>query len=305
MISSKHAHIGRYRIHAVAEMTGVAAATLRAWERRYHVPNPGRTEAAYRLYSDADVELVRRMRALCSGGHSAAEAARLLKETPLEDTLEIQPQDPWTHLRDDLLKATEAYDYTAMQEHLQRLAGFGPASLVYEHVLQPVMVEIGSRWHRGEISVAQEHMLSHQIETTLRNMLQMVQAADALMLALLTCYEGDSHSLGLYGIGLRLAGWGFRVVVMTPGLPPSGVRDAVQALQPHLVALSCVQSAERFNVKELTAGYGKACGNVPWIVGGAGSESLRELIAEHGGVQASHTMADVRMQLSGLLGPRR
>ena len=49
----------RYRINAVAEMTGVPAPTLRAWERRYGIPRPGRSESSYRLYSDADVAEVR------------------------------------------------------------------------------------------------------------------------------------------------------------------------------------------------------------------------------------------------------
>ena len=38
--------VGRYRIHAVAEATGVPAATLRAWERRYGIPAPVRTTSA-------------------------------------------------------------------------------------------------------------------------------------------------------------------------------------------------------------------------------------------------------------------
>ena len=42
---------GRYRIQSVAEMTGVSAATLRAWERRYGIPAPRRTAAAYRPVS--------------------------------------------------------------------------------------------------------------------------------------------------------------------------------------------------------------------------------------------------------------
>ena len=41
---------GPYRIHVVAEMTGIPAATLRAWERRYGIPSPERTASGYRLY---------------------------------------------------------------------------------------------------------------------------------------------------------------------------------------------------------------------------------------------------------------
>ena len=47
--------LGRYRINVVAELTGVPAATLRAWERRYGIPTPARTASSYRLYSDVDV----------------------------------------------------------------------------------------------------------------------------------------------------------------------------------------------------------------------------------------------------------
>jgi DICT domain-containing protein len=47
-------------IKEVAERTGLAAGTIRMWEQRYGVPVPSRTEAGYRLYTDGDVELLRR-----------------------------------------------------------------------------------------------------------------------------------------------------------------------------------------------------------------------------------------------------
>ena len=64
-----------YRIHTVAEMTGVNPVTLRAWERRYGVPQPIRTPSAYRLYSDHDVQQIRRMLQLSESGLAASEAA--------------------------------------------------------------------------------------------------------------------------------------------------------------------------------------------------------------------------------------
>ena len=70
--------VGRYRIQAVAEMTGVSAATLRAWERRYGIPSPSRTASAYRLYSDRDIALVRQVRELCEGGMAPSQAAQVV-----------------------------------------------------------------------------------------------------------------------------------------------------------------------------------------------------------------------------------
>ena len=64
------------RIGELARRTGVASELLRAWERRYGLLAPERTEGGYRLYSDDDVRQVRRMRELLASGLSAAEAAR-------------------------------------------------------------------------------------------------------------------------------------------------------------------------------------------------------------------------------------
>src|SRR5918994_6677787 len=73
----------RLRIGEVARRTGIATELLRAWERRYGLLTPGRSEGGYRLYSDDDVRRVRRMRELLATGLSAAEAARQAgPETP-------------------------------------------------------------------------------------------------------------------------------------------------------------------------------------------------------------------------------
>ncbi|HEU4535337.1 MAG TPA: MerR family transcriptional regulator, partial [Polyangiaceae bacterium] len=73
---------GPFRIRVAAELSGVPAATLRAWERRYGVPAPSRTTSAYRLYSANDVEQVRRLRVLVERGVSPAEAARAVLAEP-------------------------------------------------------------------------------------------------------------------------------------------------------------------------------------------------------------------------------
>ncbi|WP_431473420.1 MerR family transcriptional regulator [Ornithinimicrobium sp. W1665] len=45
----------RYTVKQVSGLTGVATDRLRAWERRYGVVEPGRSESRYRLYDDEDV----------------------------------------------------------------------------------------------------------------------------------------------------------------------------------------------------------------------------------------------------------
>jgi DICT domain-containing protein len=51
---------GQLTIRDVVARTGVAAETLRVWERRYGVPAPSRLASGHRRYSELDVEIVRR-----------------------------------------------------------------------------------------------------------------------------------------------------------------------------------------------------------------------------------------------------
>ena len=68
-------------IKDVAERTGLSAGTIRMWEQRYGVPEPARADSGYRVYSQADVELLRRAVSLRARGLSvpaALERARSL-----------------------------------------------------------------------------------------------------------------------------------------------------------------------------------------------------------------------------------
>jgi len=51
-----------YNMKAVEQQTGISAATLRAWERRYALVEPQRTPSGYRLYSDRNIALLRWVR---------------------------------------------------------------------------------------------------------------------------------------------------------------------------------------------------------------------------------------------------
>jgi len=69
-----------YSIGAVARMVDIPASTLRAWEERYALISPARSEGSQRLYSRAQVEQLRFVKAQIDAGASAADAHRLLAQ---------------------------------------------------------------------------------------------------------------------------------------------------------------------------------------------------------------------------------
>jgi MerR family transcriptional regulator, light-induced transcriptional regulator len=65
---------------AVARRLGVAAATLRTWDRRYGLGPSEHTAGAHRRYTAADVARLSAMRALTLDGVAPVEAARLARD---------------------------------------------------------------------------------------------------------------------------------------------------------------------------------------------------------------------------------
>ena len=63
-----------YNIKAMEQATGVAASTLRVWERRYGVPTPHRNDTGYRLYSERDIATVIWLKGQLDEGLSISQA---------------------------------------------------------------------------------------------------------------------------------------------------------------------------------------------------------------------------------------
>lgn len=58
-------------------MTGVTPALLRAWEQRFGLFKPSRSGGGFRLYDDADLQILLRIRELARAGRTIGEIARI------------------------------------------------------------------------------------------------------------------------------------------------------------------------------------------------------------------------------------
>ena len=70
---------GGLAIRDVAERTGLAAGTIRMWEQRYGAPVPSRAPSGYRVYSQEDVELLRRAVAFRERGRQPRALQRVAR----------------------------------------------------------------------------------------------------------------------------------------------------------------------------------------------------------------------------------
>lgn len=239
-----------YRIHIAAELSGVRVELIRAWERRYGVLVPERTPAGYRVYTDRDVALLKRLKALTDEGVAISEAAKLLPQLRAE--LEAPPPparegtdgrpgpqpDAW---RAAVMAAAEAYDQPRVARILDEVLAALPPLKAFEDVLMPVQREVGERWHAGALSVAQEHLVTQVVRERLVSLLHGAPRGGRRH-AVLACFPEEEHEIGLLGAALRLRHAGLRVTLLGQRVPAEGLGETVARAKPDVVGLSAVMN---------------------------------------------------------------
>jgi len=101
-----------FPIREVARLTGVNPVTLRAWERRYGLIQPTRTESGHRLYSLGDIERVRSILGWIERGVAVSKVGKILAKTE-----SVQPVSAL--IPSDLVKA----DYAQWQRQVANAVG--------------------------------------------------------------------------------------------------------------------------------------------------------------------------------------
>ncbi len=245
-------------IKAVAQETGLKPVTIRAWERRYGLPEPERTAAGRRRYSRRDVALLHWLVARQAEGVAISQAvdlwrtlegqgtdplaASMAPAATVPDLAAVAPRLPQLdELRQRWVDACLVFDQTAAEQALTQAFARFPAEMVAHTILRQGLADIGAGWYRGAITIQQEHFGS---ALTLRRLDLLIAAAPPPtrpQRILIGCAPGDSHTFAplLLTYALRVRGWD--VVYLGPNVPTQALAETVAQVAPALVVLSAQQ----------------------------------------------------------------
>jgi len=298
----------RYRINMVAEMIGVTAVNLRAWERRYGIPVPQRGNNSYRLYSDADVNVLRTMKTLCEAGHAPSNAAKLVHtELITKVASEPKPYLGLEQMKRELVNSAIEFDTKAMDVILAQSLSLESAWIIYQEVIEPALCTIGDLWEKDSSYLANEHLLSHASKSALAQSLKVLRPPNPRKRVLFACVTNELHDIPLYALAIRASHLGCLPIIIGANTPPHALKVAVDKIAPDLVILSsttslvCYESSfaaemtesplklinETISMDELIhtlSEYKEACGSTPWLIGGQAEttwDTLPDEFADH------------------------
>ncbi len=255
------------RIGELGRRVGTNPAVLRAWERRYGLLEPERSPKGYRLYSADDVQRAAEMQAYLARGVAPAQAAELAKAVPAAEVGAQSLAHGGSELLVRLREALDRYDGAGAERLIDRcLLNLGLASAI-QSVLLPYLHELGARWEKGAITVAEEHFASNVVRRRLLRVAEGWERGGG-PIALLACAPGEQHDVGLVCFGLALHSYhGWRVKYLGADTPLPDLIRAARVIRPDLVVASAVTPARFFTDLR---GWRELSGDFAVGLGGAG-----------------------------------
>lgn len=246
-----------YNLKVVVKETGIKPPTLRAWERRYGFPRPTRTEGRHRKYTQHDVDTLRWLVARQNEGMSISHAIDLYRslseagEDPtatdkFKSITDSEPVSPIAlgdyqqigELREAWIQSCLAFDRRAAERVLARAFALFRPEVVSVQLLQHGLAKIGDGWHRGEVTVQQEHFASALSAQRLEMLIASTAPPWRPETLIIGTAEGDFHTFGalLFTFLLRRQGW--NIIYLGASVPAGQFEATIERIQPHLVVIT-------------------------------------------------------------------
>lgn len=281
-----------FNLKAVVQETGIKPDTLRAWERRYGLPQPERTAGRHRLYSQYDIDMLKWLLARQDEGLSISRAVDLWRQLEGEgdSPLEVYPDEELDtavfHLQGESLAQMRAswieacldFDEQRARHILAQAFAQFPMEAVCAELLQKSLAEVGLGWYEGHISVQQEHFASALAIRQLESLLHAAPPPTKNGRIVIACAPDEQHTFSPLMVTLLLRHRGWDVVYLGANVPLERLETTLEAIEPDLLIVTAQTLHTAGNLPEVAQSARKS--NTPLAYGG-GVFSAITAVAEH------------------------
>ncbi len=276
-----------YNLKAVVKETGIKPDTLRAWERRYGLPQPQRSLGGHRLFSRRDIDTIEWLMEREKEGLSISRAVGLWR------SLEAEGRDPLLHrsaltsagarparplpsftegremaeLRKAWVEACLAFDERRAEQVLSQAFALYSPEVVSLELLRKGVVQAGEGWCRGETAVQQEYFASELARRRLQALMVAMAPPTRLGRILVATAPGESSTLNALILSFLLRRRGFDVLYLGGNISLSGLEATLSGSSPRLIVLlahtlpaaaNLLEVAEAVHPGETRLGFGGA-----------------------------------------------
>lgn len=321
-----------YNLKAVVQETGLKPDTLRAWERRYGLPEPQRAESGHRLYSQNDINLLKWLIDRQEEGLSISRAVELWRRIQTEQSdpfqtiagqMAAQPRlaptvpghrfekelptvgghDTIAQLRQAWIESCLKFDEQTAERVVTQAFSLFPVEKVCVELLQKGLSAVGDGWYQGNITVQQEHFASALAVRRLEALLAATPAPTRNGRILVGCPPEEVHTFIPLMLALLLRRRGWDVIFLGANIPQQDFVLTTQTAKPQLVVLTAQLLFTAAGLRELADLFYDV--RVPMAYGGMIFTQLPALQQAISGHYLGNTLDYAVDQIEGLMATPR
>jgi len=212
----------------VARVLKVGQTTIANYENNSRFPDQQKLVALAELFNASlDRMLEVRTSPGSAGGGEGQAAAKPRPDEILRRILEGRELDAWESLESLVVSGTHMAE-------------------IYLDILEPLLILTGELWAGGNISVAEEHIISHGVEGFMdRLRTKYPKAPPSDKLCICATVPGESHSIGIRMLRDLLEQAGWRAFFLGDKVPTDQLVSLALSARPHLLAFSATLSENR------------------------------------------------------------
>jgi DNA-binding transcriptional MerR regulator len=294
-------HQELFPIREVSRLTGVNPVTLRAWERRYGLIQPTRTDSGHRLYSQADVDAVRSILGWLERGVAVSKVGSILArgQALAQDSSAASNADDLARWRTQVREAVQCFDGAGLDRLFDQVFASTTQERVFNDVFMPV-------WHtlrgapRGFGQASEWGFLDQFLRGRVLMRLQLARAPRRQRVVLAPLSTA-LQELELLVAGLLLGSEEIGVVLLPASQPLQELALICRQLEPDAVVLFSNQRPTAELGKRL-ARLGLGC---PLLLAGEAAEFAQDTLAGSAvvclGAEVSLMRRRLRQYLAGQL----
>lgn len=231
--------MSNYSIKDLERLTGIKAHTIRIWEKRYNIVDPGRSDSNIRSYCDGDLKKLLNVSILNRTGYKISSISKLTTQQINEKVIEVlDPENDYQSQIESMVVAMIELN----EERFERILNQSITKIGFEetlfYVVYPFFEKVGLLWQTGTICPAQEHFISNLIRLKLSvaiDSLPIVSNPEAKRIFLFLP-EWELHEMGLLTYNYMARKQGYKVFYLGQKVPMRDLFELADTVNADILA---------------------------------------------------------------------
>ncbi len=236
-----------FSIGVLATACSISPMTLRSWERRYGLLKPTRTPKGHRLYSAADVKVVKQILSYIKQGVSVGKVKALLSLTEREALAE-KPYSNWSGYHDKMLEAVKTFNLNKLDSIYNEIISLYPIDIISDHLLLPLLKTYQahiSAHYKG--AIAEENFFANYIRNRLAAHFQRLASVSTGPILLFAALPTERHDFLLLLFATHCMTAGYKVLSLGTNTPMDQVLFAAEEIKP--ASIICFGEIKNSDIK--------------------------------------------------------